>query len=421
MFVASEDYEDVGLKLDERLIRRPAATFFLNAAEDAPQAGVKRGDLLIVDRAEAPGPGRVVVAAGGGELRVLRLPPAWSAGAVEVWGVVVGRARPKSLRAVVECNNFFVSCERAFAPKLQGRPVVVLSNNDGCVISRSDEAKALGIPMGAPFFEVRALALEQRVAVISANHELYVDMSRRVSCVLARHAQELEAYSIDESFLRLPDGKNEDWARTVRSEVGRWTGLPVAVGLGPTKVLAKLAADLAKKKGGVFSLCDETARAEVLAGLPLTSVWGLAAASARRLGVYGLRTAQDLAQARDGAVRDAVGVMGLKLAAELRGQSCLPFNHAPAPRQSLTVSRSFAEAVEGRDPLWSAVATFACQAGERLRRHGLAAGELRVFVGWRRDGQAEGEPGCEKLTPASATPALLEAARAAFERVFRED
>ena len=326
-----------------------------------------------------------------------------------------------SLLALVDCNNFFVSCERAFAPKLQGRPVIVLSNNDGCVISRSDEAKALGIPMGAPFFEVRALALEQRVAVISANHELYVDMSRRVSCVLARHAQELEAYSIDESFLRLPDGKNEDWARTVRSEVGRWTGLPVAVGLGPTKVLAKLAADLAKKKGGVFSLCDETARAEVLAGLPLTSVWGLAAASARRLGVYGLRTAQDLAQARDGAVRDAVGVMGLKLAAELRGQACLPLNHAPAPRQSLTVSRSFAEAVEGRDPLWSAVATFACQAGERLRRHGLAAGELRVFVGWRQDGQAESEAGCEKLTPASATPALLEAARAAFERVFRED
>ena len=326
-----------------------------------------------------------------------------------------------SVLALLDCNNFFVSCERVFAPRLEGRPVIVLSNNDGCVISRSEEAKALGIPMGAPFFEVRPLVVERGVAAISANHELYVDMSRRVSRVLAGHAAEIEEYSIDESFLRPPAGEPLEWARRAREDVRLWTGLPVSVGLGPTKVLAKLAADLAKKRGGVFSLLEKAARDKVLEGLPVDDVWGLAEASARRLSAHGLRTALDLARAREGAVRDALGVAGLKIAAELRGEPCIELNHAPAQRQSATVSRSFARAVEGFAPLWSAVASFASQAGERLRRHGLAAGEVRVFTAWLEEGAMRWQAAYEKIAPSDATPVLIEAARRALERIFRDD
>ncbi len=326
-----------------------------------------------------------------------------------------------STLALIDCNNFFVSCERVFAPGLEGRPVVVLSNNDGCVISRSEEAKALGIPMGAPFFEVRSLCLDKDVAVISANHELYVDMSRRVSRVLASCAEEIENYSIDESFLRLPPGDPQEWALAARAQLRRWTGLPVSVGLGPTKVLAKLAADLAKKCSGVFSLSEEAARAAVLSELPVDALWGVAEASARRLGALGLRTASDLALARESAVSAALGIAGLKLAAELRGRPCFPLNHAPPARRTLTVSRSFARAVAGWDPVWSALSTFVSQAAERLRRHGLRAGEVRVLAGWREEGRPRSAAGVAKVPPTSASPPLLEAARTALRGIFEAD
>lgn len=323
--------------------------------------------------------------------------------------------------ALVDCNNFFVSCERVFDPKLEGRPVVVLSNNDGCVISRSNEAKALGIPMGAAYFEVRHMCAAGRVSVISANHELYVDMSRRVSTVFAEAAEEIETYSIDESFLRLPPGDPHEWALRIKEQTRRWTGLPVSIGLAPTKVLAKLAADQGKKGAGIFSLVEKESRDALLPLVPVEHLWGVAKASARRLSVLGVSTAADLAAAREGAVLDALGINGVKLAAELRGQPCFPLNHAPEARKSVTVSRSFAKAVSDRDALWSAVSTFIGQAGERLRRHGLAAGEVRVHLGWREDGQPRGDYDYERLPPAGATPLLLEAARRAYGRLFREE
>lgn len=326
-----------------------------------------------------------------------------------------------SALALVDCNNFFVSCERVFSPRLEKRPVIVLSNNDGCVISRSEQAKALGIPMGAPFFEVRSIVLEHEVAAISANHELYVDMSRRVSIVLASEAAEIESYSIDESFLRLPPGPAEGWAWALRERIRRWTGLPVSVGLGPTKLLAKFAADRAKKSGGVFSLCDPAQRDELLRELPVGELWGVAEAGARRLGVYGLRTAGALAAARESAVRAALGVSGLKLAAELRGEPCFPLNGAAPMRQSVTVSRSFGRAISEREALWAALCSFLSQAAERLRRHGLLAGEVRVYLGWREDGQPRAESAYERIAPDSATPPLLAAAARAFAPLFQEE
>ncbi|MBI4062215.1 MAG: Y-family DNA polymerase [Elusimicrobia bacterium] len=321
--------------------------------------------------------------------------------------------------ALVDCNNFFVSCERVFRPELEGRPVIVLSNNDGCVISRSEEAKALGIGMGAPFFEVRALVAEHGVAWISANHELYVDMSKRVSSVLARHAPVVENYSIDESFLAFPaDRTLEERARALRAEVRLWTGLPVSIGLAPTKALAKLGSDKAKRAGGVLSLLDAGAREAILDDTPVTHVWGIAQRSALRLAPHGIRTAGDLARARDALIRSVLGIGGLRLAHELRGTPCLTLAAAPTERQSVTVSRSFGKPVYGLEALKSALAAFAARAAERARRHGLRAGELSVHLGRRVDGRPVLEGTSARLPPTNDTPTLIRAAKALAEKLF---
>jgi len=323
--------------------------------------------------------------------------------------------------ALVDCNNFFVSCERAFRPELEGRPVIVLSNNDGCVISRSEEAKALGVGMAAPFFEIRALVAEHKIVSLSANHELYVDMSRRVSAVLGRHAPVVENYSVDESFLTFPDDKLlEARAHALRAEVRRWTGLPVAVGLGPTKALAKLGSDKAKKLGGVLSLLDPVLREQVLDETPVTHVWGIAKRSALRLAPYGVRTAGDFARLRDAVVQSTLGIGGLKLAHELRGVSCLTLADAPAARQSVTVSRSFGKPVYSLDALQSALGTFAARAAERARRHGLRAGELGVHFGWREDDRPVMDGESVRLSPTNDTPTLIRAAKALADKLFVE-
>jgi len=323
--------------------------------------------------------------------------------------------------ALVDCNNFFVSCERAFRPELESRPVIVLSNNDGCVISRSEEAKALGVGMAAPFFEIRALVAEHKIVSISANHELYVDMSRRVSAVLSRHAPVVENYSIDESFLTLPDTKDlEARAHALRAEVKRWTGLPVAVGLAPTKALAKLGSDKAKKCGGVLSLLDERIREELLDETPITHIWGIAKRSALRLEPYGIKTAGDFIRARDPLIASVLGIGGLKLAHELRGVSCLTLADVPAARQSVTVSRSFGKPVYGLDALQAALASFAARAGERARRHGLRSGEVGVHFGWREDDRPVLDGDSMKIPPTNDTPSLVRAAKALADKLYVE-
>ncbi len=324
--------------------------------------------------------------------------------------------------ALVDCNNFFVSCERAFRPELEGRAVIVLSNNDGCVISRSEEAKALGVGMAAPFFEIRALVAEHKIVSLSANHELYVDMSRRVSAVLSRHAPVVENYSIDESFLTFPqnDDRLEPRAHALRAEVRRWTGLPVAVGLGPTKALAKLGSDKAKKCGGVLSLLDPIIRERALDETPVTFIWGIAKRSALRLAPYGVRTAGDFVRLRDAVIQKTLGIGGLKLAHELRGISCLSLAGAPPERQSVTVSRSFGKPVYSLEALQSALGAFAARAAERARRHGLRAGELGVHFGWREDDRPVLDGDSTRLAPTNDTPALIRAAKALAEKLFVE-
>lgn len=327
-----------------------------------------------------------------------------------------------STLALVDCNNFFVSCERVFRPALEGRPVVVMSGNDGVIISRSEEAKALGIPMGAPVFEARPLLVEHKVECLSANHELYVDLSKRVGEVLARHSPEVQNYSIDESFLTFPeDGDHLVRARVLRAEVQRWTGVPVSVGLAPSKTLAKLAADKAKKLGGALSLLDEDERAAALHATPAGHVWGIGRRLTERLAGFGLRSAHDVAGADDALLRKVLGIGGLKLAWELRGIPCLPLEDAPPARQSVTVSRSFGSAVQSLEPLRTAVANFASQAAERLRRHNLAAGELRVYTGWRDDGVEDFAQAGQKLSPTNDGAALIKASVALLEKVYVQD
>lgn len=327
-----------------------------------------------------------------------------------------------SVFALVDCNNFFVSCERVFRPDLESpRPVIVLSNNDGCVISRSEEAKALGIGMGAPFFEVRPTVVEHKVVSISANHELYVDMSRRVNAVLARHAPVVEAYSIDESFLTFPDAVDiETKAYAMREDIRRWTGLPVSIGLAPTKALAKLASDRGKKGPGVLSLLDRAKRQAVLDETPVTHLWGIAKRSAARLAPYGITTAAGFAAADDGLIRATLGIGGLKLAHELRGSSCLTLAETPAERQSITVSRSFGSPVRSLEALNSALAVFASRAAERARRHGLRAGAVSVHFGWREDERPVMDGDWVKIPPTSDTPSLIKAAKGLADRLFVE-
>ena len=326
-----------------------------------------------------------------------------------------------SVLALVDCNNFFVSCERVFRPELEGRPVIVMSGNDGCVISRSEEAKALGIPMGAPIFEVRPTIVEHGVVCLSANHELYVDFSRRVGTVLARHSPEIENYSIDESFLTFPDDIDATrLARSLRAEVTRWTGVPVSVGLAPSKTLAKLAADKAKKLGGALSLLDAGERDLALRVTPAGQVWGIGRRLSERLSSYGIRSALDLAGTPDTLTRKVLGIGGLKLAWELRGLPCLPLAELPPPRQSVTVSRSFGAPVLSLEPLRGAVASFAAQAAERLRRHGLAAGELRVFTGWREEGVEDYASASAAIAPTNDGAVILKTAVGLLNDLFVE-
>lgn len=288
--------------------------------------------------------------------------------------------------ALVDCNNFYASCERVFRPALEGRPVVVLSNNDGCIVARSAEAKALGIPMAKPWFKLEAALRGQGVAVCSSNYALYGDLSARVMQTLARFCPRLETYSIDECFLDLSGTRGDltalglDMARTVK----QWTGIPVSVGIGPTKTLAKVANRLAKKGQGPAGPVLEWARLPdprgTLAGLAPEDVWGISARWGESLRRLGLASALALAEADPRLLRKAFGVVMERIGRELAGVSCLPLELVPPPRKQILVSRSFGERLAQLDDLRGAVAAFAARAGEKLRRQRLRTSAVTVFL-----------------------------------------
>lgn len=287
--------------------------------------------------------------------------------------------------ALVDCNNFYASCERVFQPRFDGVPIVVLSNNDGCVVARSREAKEIGIPMGVPFFKIANQVRRERIAVFSSNYPLYGDISRRVMQTLAAFSPSIEVYSIDECFLDLssspdPSAIGKAMAVTVR----RWTGIPVSVGIAPTKTLAKLASRLAKNGGEkaspVFDWTRLPDKSAVLSSVPAEDVWGISSRWGARLRAAGIPNADAIRAADSQRLRELFGVGMERIALELDGVSCLPIEEAPPPRRQIVVSRSFGERLRSRDELNAAVAAFASRAGEKLRAGNLLAQALGVFL-----------------------------------------
>lgn len=331
--------------------------------------------------------------------------------------------------ALVDANNFYVSCERLFRPDLEGVPVGVLSNNDGCFVARSNELKALGVQMGQPLFEVRDLVRRHKVRVLSSNYALYGDLSVRVVACLRGFAPALEVYSIDESFLDLTGigGDRIAYAADIRATVKRWTGIPTCVGIGPTKTLAKLANHAAKKSlldpSGVCDLSDPAARARALGLVAVADVWGVGRRSADKLERLGVKTAADLRDLDPRLARQALTVTGERLVHELRGLACLPLDLAPPGRRSVVVTRSFGQPVTDWETLRQAVAAHAARAAEKLRAEGLAAEALQVFIHTSRfrPGPAYADSLTVELRPPSADSfALIAAATGAARRVWRD-
>jgi len=329
--------------------------------------------------------------------------------------------------ALVDCNNFFCSCERIFNPALNGVPLVVLSNNDGCIISRSEEAKALGIPMGAPLHEQQEIIRSHGVHVFSSNYTLYGDMSARVMSVLREEVPDIEIYSIDEAFLSLPPDFDEEHARALQAKVDQWTGIAVCIGIGSTKLLAKLANRHAKKNkaltGGVFDLARYSDPHGILASTPTEGLWGVGRGLAERLRGMGIQTALDFQHADPASIRKALGVIGERLLRELNGISCLELETMPPDRKGVTASRSFGSPVETIGELEEALANHVARAGEKMRRFGLLVTEMEVFLQTNRfrkdDPQYSPVVGITLDFPTHSTAELMTAARTLLQRIYR--
>ena len=287
--------------------------------------------------------------------------------------------------ALSDGNSFYCSCERVFDAKLAKLPVIVLSNNDGCAIARTNEAKALGIGMGEPWFKIRDMCKAQGVRVYSSNYALYGDMSARVNAVYRGFSPRIEIYSIDESFLDISDvrpSERETLCRDMRETVRAWTGIPTCVGIGPTKTLSKLANHIAKKVpelGGVCDFTDSVQYDHWIVRIPLEDLWGIGAASARRLQSLGCDSVADVRDLDPRVARKAMTVVGERMVHELRGTPCLDLETVAPTRKGCAVTRSFSNRVEDLATMEEAVATHASRLGEKLRREGLATNHVTVF------------------------------------------
>ena len=296
----------------------------------------------------------------------------------------------KQIFALVDVNNMYVSCERAFNPRLRDRPVVVLSNNDGCAVARSNEVKALGVPMGAPWFQMRDLARQHGIVGLSSNYTLYADMSNRIMTILRGYSPSVEVYSIDESFLSL-NGLGGLWesptamGQDIRAKVLQWTSLPVCVGVGSSKTLAKLANHVAKKFPLFDSVADFTTMSEartawLLQRIDVGEVWGVGRRIGAKLRAMGIATVQDLKDVPPSAMRAHFGVVLERTCNELRGLSCLDLEEVTPPRKEIVSSRSFGSAVITLAELGESISTYAARAGEKLRGQHSLCGAVHVFV-----------------------------------------
>jgi len=289
--------------------------------------------------------------------------------------------------ALIDCNNFYVSCERVFNPKLNKKPVVVLSNNDGCAISRSNEAKALGIPMGAPAFKYKKVFRKNNVEVFSSNFPLYGDMSSRVMSILSRFTPNIEIYSIDEAFLKFDGFENydlESYCQNIKDIVLKWTGIPISIGIAPTKALAKVSNRISKKfpnqTKGVYLINSVEKRIKALKWLKIEDVWGIGFKHAERLKNIKINTAYNFINLEDSWVRKNMSVVGLRLKKELEGESVLNLEEVRSPKKAIATTRSFEGTITDYEKIKERVSTFAICCAEKLRSQNSNCNSIYVFV-----------------------------------------
>lgn len=338
-------------------------------------------------------------------------------------------AKLKSCFALIDCNNFYVSCERLFRPDLRERPVIVASNNDGCAIARSAESKALGIKMGTPLFKIDELIREHRIEVFSSNYALYADISNRVMTTIEQMVPNLEVYSIDEAFAELTGVERtvslDTFGHELKNTILRWVGMPTCVGIAPTKTLAKLANYGAKhypKTGGVVDLSEATRQRRLLAITPVDEVWGVGRRIAARLNTMGITTALELAECDLKTLRKQFSVVLERTARELRGESCLSLEQVPSPKKQIVVSRSFGQPVLTLDAVQSALSNFITRAAEKLRGEKQCARQLTVFMRtnpFRQNNQYSNSATHTLSVPTQDSRELLALTRDLSERIYR--
>lgn len=330
--------------------------------------------------------------------------------------------------ALVDCNNFFCSCERVFQPELMHRPVAVLSNNDGCIIARSNEVKALGIPMGAPLFKVRDIVRKHNIHVCSSNFVLYGDMSERVMMLLKNFAPNIEIYSIDEAFIDLSDipvDKIESECRKLCQWVEQCTGIPISIGIGQSKTLAKMASSIAKKRlrQPVFMIKDAKQSKVLLESFPVQDIWGVGGALTKRLHGLGVHNAQQLADYPQGSLQRHFSVVVVRTSLELQGKHILKLETNREPKKQIICSRSFGELQTEAGATFAAVAAHTARAGVKLRSQGSKTQSITVFIRTSPFNQRPfygGHYTVRLATPTSDTRVLLQAAQSGFNEIFRD-
>lgn len=332
--------------------------------------------------------------------------------------------------SLVDCNNFFASCERVFQPNLRNVPIVVLSNNDGCVVARSNEAKALGIPMGEPVFKLTRLIEQHGIAVFSSNYSLYGDMSHRVMSILSQFVEDMEIYSIDEAFLSLKGFENynlEEYGRNIVRTVTRGTGIPVSMGIAPTKTLAKVASKFAKKYKGYNGVCiidTEEKRIKALKQFEIGDVWGIGRRYQKKLEYHSIRTAFDFTQKSESWVRNMMTVVGVRTWKELRGISAIDLEKVAPDKQTICTSRSFGEMIGDFDTLMESVANFTASCTRKLRTQRSCAGMLQVFIYTNRFREDLPQYYNSRIitlpTPTNDVTELIHYARLALKNVYKE-
>ncbi|OXU16157.1 Y-family DNA polymerase [Sedimentisphaera salicampi] len=332
-----------------------------------------------------------------------------------------------NLFAIIDCNNFYVSCERVFRPDMRRRPVVVLSNNDGCIVARSNEAKSLGIAMGTPYFKAKKLLRDNNAGVFSSNYTLYADMSERVMEIIEMFCPECEIYSIDEAFVNLCglQEKPEIWAKRLRKTILSWTGIPVSIGIAETKTLAKIAGRTAKKSAeGVFILPeDPEKRKGILEGVKIDDIWGVGRRLGFKLKNLGAGNALDLSRMKPETARRRFSVNMERTVLELGGEPCFSLELAPPAKKAITVSRTFGRPVSSLKELKEAVSFYAVRACEKLRAQNSRAEILTVFANTNRfSGNAYFGKEVRVLeSPTLQTSEIIKEAESCAEKIFRQE